>query len=178
MRLLPAVVFSALILGVAVSASAQMEMPKPIELKKLNVFTGTWSMQGDMKPGAMGSGGSMTETETCKWMDGEYFLVCDDDFKSSMGNGTGVAYMGYDAGEKMYTYDAFNSMGEAEHAKGTVDGDTWTWNSEERNLGGEPGKARFTIKVTSPTTYTFKFDMSKDGSTWTTVMDGKASKEK
>jgi len=155
-----------------------MEIPKPApELKKLDYFTGSWILDGEIKPGPMGPGGKMTETERCKWMDGNFFLEIASDFKSSMGNGTGVAYMGWNSDDKVYTYDAFNSMGEAEHAKGTLDGDTWTWGSEDR-MNGQMVKTHFIIKQLSPTSYSFKFDMSLDGSTWTTAMEGKATKQK
>jgi hypothetical protein len=166
-----------LLLAFPLSATAQMEIPKAPELKTLDVFAGSWTLSGEMKPGPMGPGGSMTETESCKWMEGGYFLVCNVDFKSSMGNGTGTAYLSYDANQKMYTYDAFNSMGEAEHSKGALEGDTWTWSSEEK-MGSQVAKARFIIKVASPSSYSFKFDMSPDGTTWATVMDGKATKQK
>jgi Protein of unknown function (DUF1579) len=168
-----------LLVAVVPPAVAQIEIPKAPELKKLDVFVGSWNLQGEMKPGSMGTGGSMSETETCNWMEGGYFLVCNVDFKSTMGNGTGTAYMSYDSNEKMYTYDAFNSMGEAEHARGALEGDTWTWSSEEK-MGGQSMKAHFIIKMppTSTNSYTFRFDMSPDGSTWNTVMDGKATKQK
>jgi hypothetical protein len=37
-----------------------------------------------------------------------------------MGKGAETAYMGYDSNNKMYTYDSFNSLGEAEDAKVNV----------------------------------------------------------
>jgi hypothetical protein len=39
-------------------------------------------------------------------------------------------------------------------------------------------KGRFTMKVTSPTTYDFSYEVSQDGTKWTTGMDGKATKNK
>ncbi len=33
------------------------------------------------------------------------------------------------------------------------------------------------MKITSPTSYNFTFEMSQDGKTWTTIMDGKATKK-
>ncbi len=54
----------------------------------------------------------MTETEKCEWMDGGFFVVCHTDFKSSMGNGTGLSIMGYSTDDKAYTYREFNSWGE------------------------------------------------------------------
>jgi|SRR5881397_4003063 len=128
--------FLMLLLG-ALSTYAQMPTPKPApELKKLDYFLGTWTLEGDMKPGPMGPGGKMTETERTEWMDGGFFLVSHIDFKSAgMGNGTGISFLGYNANDKVYTYDGFNSMGEAEHAKGTLDGDTWTYTAEEKMNG-------------------------------------------
>jgi hypothetical protein len=38
-------------------------------------------------------------------------------------------------------------------------------------------KGRFTMKIISATSYNFTFEMSPDGTKWSTVMDGKASKK-
>jgi Protein of unknown function (DUF1579) len=162
----------------ASAALAQGEAPKPgPELKKLDIFAGSWTLEGNMKPGAMGPGGSMTEDEKCEWMDGGFYLVCHSDYKSSMGNGVGLSVMGYSADDKAYTYREFNSFGEFDDSRGTLDGNTWTWTSDEK-MGGMTMKGRFTIKMTSATSYTFIFDMSQDGTKWNTVMDGKAMKAK
>ena len=175
MKQLAIVLLSALML--AAPAVAQMQPPKPApELKKLDVFAGSWTLDGTMKPGPMGPGGSMTETEQCQWMDGGFYLVCHSDYKSSMGNGVGLSVMGYSTDDKAYTYREFNSFGEFDDSRGTLDGDTWTWTSDEK-MGGMTMKGRFIIKMTSATSYTFIFDMSQDGTKWSTVMDGKASKK-
>jgi hypothetical protein len=68
-------------------------------------------------------------------------------------------------------------MGEFTRREGKVDGDVWTWNSEDK-MGGQVMDGRFLVKVTSPSAYDFKFDMSQDGNTWTSVMDGKSAKGK
>lgn len=172
---------AAMILAVTIvlagMAIAQMEPPKPgPELKKLDVFAGSWTLDGAMKPGAMGPGGSMTENEKCEWMEGGFYLVCHSSYKSSMGDGVGLSVMGYSADDKAYTYREFNSFGEFEDSRGTLDGDTWTWIGEEK-MGGTVTKGRFTMKMTSATSYTFMFDMTQDGTKWTPMMDGKASKK-
>jgi hypothetical protein len=162
----------------AATAMAQTEPPKPApELKKLDVFVGSWTLEGNMKPGAMGPGGSMTETEKCDWMEGNFFLVCHSDYKSSMGNGVGLSVMGYSTDDKVFTYREFNSFGEFDDSKGTLDGDTWTWTNTEK-MGGMTMLGKFTIKMTSANSYNFTFDMSQDGTKWSTVMDGKATKAK
>jgi hypothetical protein len=169
---------SAAWLALAVTAIAQMEMPKPgPELKKLDTLAGTWALDGDMKPSDMGPGGKTTESEKCEWMDGSFFLVCHTDFKTPMGNGVGISVLGYSDADKNYTYREFNSWGEFDDSKGTLDGDTWTWTNDEK-MGNMTMKGRFTMKVTSPTSYNFSYEMSPDGTKWTTVLDGKATKAK
>ena len=160
------------------AASAQPPAPKPgPELKKLDYFAGDWTSEGDSKPGPMGPGGKMTMKQDAKWMDGGFFVVMHSDYKSpAMGDGSGMSFLGFDPQDKVYTYDEFNSQGEAVHAKGTVEGDTWTWMSDMK-MGPQTAKGRFTEKILSPTAYTFKFEMSMDGTTWITVMDGKATKK-
>jgi len=154
----------------------QMPTPAP-ELKKLEALSGTWNSEGDMKPGPMGPGGKMTMTDKYEWMPGGFFLVLHSTFKGDMGNGTATSFMGYNSDDKQYTYDEFNSMGERTHSTGTIDGDTWTWIGDNK-MGGQMMKGRFIMKVVSPTSYTYKFDVSQDGTNWTTVMDGKATKAK
>jgi hypothetical protein len=166
-----------LLLGIVLLARAQTEVPKPApELKKLNYFVGTWTAEGDMKPGPIGPGGKFTGTNRVQWMEGAFFLVTHSEFNGAMGKGTETAYMGYNSNDKMYTYDSFNSLGEADHAEGNVDGDTWTWQSETR-VGSQTMKGRLIIKVVSATAYNFKFETSPDGITWNVVLEGKDTKK-
>ena len=161
----------------ATAALAQMEAPKPgPELKKLDVLTGSWTMDGDMKPGPMGPGGKITENDKCAWMEGGFFVVCHSDFQSSMGNGVAISIMGYSPDDKAYTYREFNSMGEFDDSKGTIDGDTWAWTNEQK-MNGVTLKGKYTMKITSPTSYSFTSEISQDGMKWTLVMDGKATKK-
>jgi len=172
----PAGMLLAAVLILAAVATAQ-GVPKPgPELKKLDVFVGTWSLDGAMKASMMGPGGTMTENEKCEWMEGGFYLVCHSDYKGTMGSGVGLSVMGYSAEDKAYTYREFNSYGEFDDSKGTLDGDTWTWTNEEKMVGMTM-KGRFTIHMTSTSSYTFAFDMSQDGTKWSTVMDGKATKK-
>jgi hypothetical protein len=158
----------------AASAQAQMDAPKPApELRKLDYFVGSWKTEGDMKPGPGYPGGKFTAVDHDEWMKGGFFVVAHSDFKASAGDGTELSVMGYDAAEKVYTYTAFNSAGQRETAKGRLEGDTWTWNSNE-TIGGM--HSRYSMKILSPTSYTFKFELSQDGATWFSAMEGKATK--
>jgi len=172
-----AITFAACLI-LSATALAQMEMPKPgPELKKLDVLAGSWTLDCDLKPGPMGPGGKITENQKCSWMEGGFYLVCNSTYSGSMGNGIGVSYMGYSPDDKNYTYREFNSWGEFGDSKGQNDGDTWTWTSDEK-MGGMTMKGRFNMKNVTATSYNFMYEMSQDGTKWTTVMDGKATKAK
>jgi hypothetical protein len=58
-----------------------------------------------------------------------------------------------------------------------VVGDTWTWTNDQK-MGDMTMKGRFTMKVTSPTSYNFMYEVSQDGTKWSTVLEGKATKGK
>jgi hypothetical protein len=155
-----------------------MQTPKPgPELKKFDYFIGSWTMDGDVKPGPMGPGGKFTGSETDEWMPGGFFVEAHEEFKGPMGTGTGIAVLGYNSDDKVYTYHSFDSIGQSESSTATLDGDTWNWTSDEK-MGGQTMKGRYTMKVLSPTSYTFKFELSPDGTAWTTVMEGKGTKIK
>ncbi|HEY4900498.1 MAG TPA: DUF1579 family protein [Terriglobales bacterium] len=176
-RIILSVTCLSLMILIAVSVSAQMPMPKPApELSKLDYLAGDWISDGDLKPSPMGPGGKMTSTDQVHWMDGKFFLVMHSKFKGAMGDGMALAVMGYDPDKKVYTYNEYNSMGQVNHSEGTITGDTWNWTSDE-NMGGQTLKGRYTMKVLSPTSYTFMYEISKDGTEWTTVMNGKSTKK-
>jgi hypothetical protein len=168
----------ALLLAIALPSGAQTQVPKPSpEVKKLDYFVGTWTLTADLKPGPMGPGGKMIGTEHYDWMDGGYFIVGQSEYTiPGMGAVKGPSFLGYDPNDNLFTYDAFNTMGQADHAKGTFAGDTWTYTSEEK-MGPQTLHARYTMKILSPTSYTMKYEMSQDGTNWMTVMEGSGTKK-
>jgi hypothetical protein len=162
---------------VAATVFARTDEPKPApELRKLDYFVGTWAAQGEIRPGPLGAGGRFTGTNRVQWMDGGFFLVTQSDFEGAMGKGSETSYMGWDADTRTYTYDSFNTLGEVDRARGTVNGDTWTWLSETK-IGEKTMKGRLTQKVRSPAAYDFRFETSFDGKTWTTMLEGSDAKK-
>ena len=161
------------------SSWAQMP-PKPgPEVKKLDYFVGTWSVEGTVAQGPWGAGGKFTSTDTSEWMPGSFFVEGHSDFKMPPevgGDGKATSFMGYDTDQNAYTYDEFNSQGRRETSKGTVSGDTWTWTSTQ-NYDGQEVKQKMTIKVLTPASYSLKFEISIDGTNWMTFFDAKATKK-
>ncbi len=59
--------------------------------------------------------------------------------------------------------------------KGTIQGNTWTYN-DEGIMGGKKMKTRVTIKEESPTVYTFKMEMQGPDGKWLSMMESKNTK--
>jgi len=176
MRRAVAVVVALLICSLA-SVAQGPPMPKPgPEQARLKYFVGEWKTEGDMKASPMGPGGKFSSTDH-NMMLGDFFLVLHSDGTSPMGKAKSVAFISFDPKDKMYAYDGYDSMGMHEMSKGNVSGDTWTYTSDE-DMGGKVMHGRFTLKEVSPTSYTMKYDMSEDGKTWNTFMEGTATKVK
>lgn len=157
---------------------APPQMPKPgPEHQRLAYFVGDWTQEGEMKASPFGPAGKVTGTDHNEWFPGNFFILMHSEMKGPMGTDKSLEIAGYNTEEKQYTFYSIDSMGIGDSAKGTVDGDTWTWTGESK-MGGKVIKSKFVIKEVSPTVYNYKFDMSTDGgSTWTNVMEGKATKK-
>jgi len=66
-------------------------------------------------------------------------------------------------------------MGEIVFSRGTVQGDTWTWNNESK-MNGKPVRARFTLKQVSPDSASYKFEMGAADEPMKLVMEGKQTR--
>lgn len=163
----------------AVSAWAQMENKPGPELKKLDAFVGTWTTDGTVAQGPWGAGGKFSATNTTDWMSGNFFTEGHSDFKMPAeigGDGKETVYMGYDTDQNVYTYDSFSTQGRHNVSTGTVTGDTWLWTSEAI-YSGQHIKQKMTIKILTPASHSVKFEISLDGTSWMTFMEGKATKK-
>jgi hypothetical protein len=62
-------------------------------------------------------------------------------------------------------------------AKGTVQGDTWTY-TDEGMMGGQKMKSRATIKEVSPTVQTFLLEIQGPDGKWMPFIESKGTKVK
>jgi hypothetical protein len=154
--------------------SGQTLFPTP-EHEKMDYFAGDWKLQGTMKLSPTVPGGDFKSTEHSEWVSGGFFLETHSSMHSVMGDTRGVRVMEYNADDKVYTYNAYNSLGEHQMAIGHIVDNTWTWNSEAK-MNGLIAKGRYTITVVSPVVYTFKYETLTQTGAWATVMEGKATK--
>ena len=176
-RILAVVICGLLSSGLALTL-AQEEVPKPgPEHKKLGYFVGKWTVEGETKPNPFMPGGKFTSKDSCEWFEGGFSVVCRSEGNSPMGPSQGLSILGYSTDEKAYTYYGIDSgpMTMASVPRGTIDGDTWTFDDETK-IGGQTVKSRYVIKELSPTSHSFRWEMVGEDGSWQTIMEGMAKK--
>ena len=160
--------FTALLLAQAPAAP-----PKPgPEHKKLEYFLGKWTVEGEIKANEFVRAGKTVSTETCTLGPGGFYVECLNEGQLP----TRLAIIAYDSHAKVYTSYYANSVGLVGTATGSVNGNTWTWMVEDK-LAGNAIKGRTTITMSSPTQYIAQYEMADEKGGYTTILEGKATKE-
>lgn len=169
------------LLAVSLVANAQTpQPPKPgPEHQRLAYFVGKWTSEGEAKPGPMGPGGKISSTDSCDWFEGRFAVVCHSDGNAPTGPMKSIGVLSYSPEEKVYTYYGTDNSGMTMTTvpRGTVKGDTWTFN-DEGMMGGKKMKTRVTLKELSPTAYTFSMEMQGADGKWVPMMEAKNTKVK
>ena len=155
-------------------AQAPPAPPKPgPEHKKLEYFVGKWTVESEIKPNGYAPAGKTVGTETATLGPGGFYV------ESRAEGGqlpTRLAIISYDSHAKVYTSYYANSGGLVGTATGSVNGNTWTWMVEDK-FAGNAIKGRTTITMLSPTEYTSKYEMADQKGGYTTIVEGKATKD-
>ncbi|HKD72957.1 MAG TPA: DUF1579 family protein [Candidatus Acidoferrum sp.] len=145
------------------------------EAAKLAYFARKWVSEAEVKPSAFGPGGKFTSTESCEWLPGKFAILCTSEGNMMGGEYHGLSGMSYDTAEKSYIYYETNNWGENVYSHGSVDGDTWTNQSE---MNGKTVRGRFILKRASEDSATFSFEMGMGSDPLANVMQGKQTRQK
>jgi Protein of unknown function (DUF1579) len=165
----------ALSIGVLAQAPAT---PKPgPEEKALTYFVGKWSTDAEMKASPLGPGGKVSSVDTCEVFAGGFHVVCRGSGTGPMGAMNSLGILSYNAADKAYAYYGIDNTGTTELARGQKAGSTWTFTSKSV-IGGTSMHSRYTMVEGTPTSYTFKWETSADGTTWNTMIEGKSTRVK
>jgi hypothetical protein len=159
--------FTALLLAQAPPAPPQ---PGP-EHKKLEYFLGKWTGESEIKANEYMRAGKSVGTETDTLGPGGFYVE-----RRAEGDVTSLGIIGYDSHAKVYTSYYASSLGLVGTGTGTVKGNTWTWMVEDK-FAGKAVKGRTTITILSPTQYTSKYEMADGKGDYTTILEGKATKD-
>ena len=145
--------------------------------RRLEYFVGKWTSVADVKASPFGPGGRMENQDTCEWFEGGFAVVCRSEGKGPMGPTKAIGILGYNAELKVYTYYAIDNgpMDMTTVPRGTVQGDTWVYNDQSR-MGGRMVTSRYTIKQSSATSYTYKWETLGEDGAWQTLIEGTSTK--
>lgn len=154
--------------------SASAPAPTP-QQQVMGYFAGDWTLTGTAKVSPSSPSVPFHATEHGEWVPGGYFVEIHSVSHGPLGDVHGVRMMEYNPEKQVYTYNAYNSLGEHQVAIGNVQSNTWTWNAEEK-MNGVTTNGRYTFTAQSPYAYTFKSEVQKPDGTWVTVMEGKATR--
>ena len=154
-------------------AQAPPAPPKPgPEHKKLEYFVGKWTVEGEIKANEYAPAGKGVSTETATLGPGGFYVECRNEGPLP----TRLAIIAYDSHAKVYTSYYASSVGLVGVGTGTVNGNTWTWMVEDK-YAGKSVKGRTTITMLSPTESTSKYEMADGKGDYTTIVEGKATKD-
>jgi len=180
MRRVGTVVAGSVIFLLAGAAAAEQAAgpPRPsAEHQKLGYFVGNWKSEGVVKENPFMPAGKMTGADRCEWFEGGFAVVCSSEGSGPMGPMKGLGIMGYNAEEKVYVYYGLDNSGMIMTTvpRGTVTGADWVY-EDESTMGGKQIKSRYALTQTSPTEYTFRWQMADDKGAWVTLMEGVSRK--
>jgi hypothetical protein len=148
--------------------------PTP-EQQIMGYFVGDWTLEGTQKISPTSPPAAFHGKEKSEWVEGRYFVETHSSTHGPLGDIRGTRVMEYNPADKVYTYNAYNSLGEHIMTIGHLDGNTWTWTAEQK-LNGVIVPARYTFNFVSKNSYTFKSEVASPGGQWATVMQGTATR--
>ena len=148
-----------------------MDMPRPgAEHEKLKLFVGRWTGQETIHPSPMDPAGGAAKARVDNRLALDGFAVVQDYEQEKNGkvNFRGHAVFSYDAARKQYVMDWWDSFGMARSEyRGVFQGEVISL------LTDTPmGKARATFDFPRGDRYTFRMEISMDGTLWVPFMEG------
>jgi quercetin dioxygenase-like cupin family protein len=157
------------------SQTARAQASPSPELERLGYFIGSWHAEGKMNASMFGPAGPLTNTTQNEWTLDKHYYISHHEEHNSAGTFKRLAVIGYDAARKIYTEYGFDPSGSVDRSDGTFANGVWTWTSEFV-AGGKTIKSRGTVKPISPTSYDFTWEIAPNGSDWTVIQTGTATK--
>ena len=138
-------------------ARAQSQTTPGPEVKKLAVMVGKFTVEDELKAGAMGPNSpamKFSGTDDCRWTAGGFAVICEAALYRPGRKYSETSFVYYDPTSKTYRYHAVDSSGGIEDKTGTVSGDVWTWLGDSV-FGGKVYHTRYTMKVVSADSYEY-----------------------
>jgi hypothetical protein len=159
-------------------AGAQSQTTPGPEVKKLAVMVGRFTIEDELKAGAMGPNSpamKYTGIDDCKWTAAGFAVICETTLHRPGTKYSETSFVYYDPTSKTYQYHAVDSSGGVENKTGKVDGDVWTWLGESI-FGGKPYHTRFIMTFVSADSYEYTDESGESESSMKVIVSGKETR--
>jgi aconitase B len=127
-----------LLIAVPSIAGAQQTSP---DQKRLDVMVGKWNTEVDTKATPLSPASKATGTEECQWFANRH-VVCRSEAKAPTGSYSQMRTLSYLPARKQYVAYTIDSLGSALVAYGQINGDTWTFATDQPAFN-----IRLTLKI-------------------------------
>jgi len=162
-------------LATAMQAQAQAPKPDP-ELKKLHVWVGRWTLEGEFKPGPLGPGGKWTGEDNCRMILGGFFYQCQLSGKVAEADMRILAISVYDPANKNFPSGFYFGDGGRFSGVLTNTGNTWAYAGQLATAGKQYQYKGTFVLAPDLASATHKAEISSDGQTWAPWAEAKFTK--
>lgn len=131
------------------TAEAVPQRPEPGPAQQpLAALVGVWGFEGEVKPvpavGATDSG-RVVYTHVNEMTNGGFFLETRRTGSGPSGEVEELFVYGWDAAERVYRQDGYNSRGQIRQFTGTLDGRVWRFTGTNLSAAGRTTQERFIV---------------------------------
>lgn len=173
-----AILLSLLAICFVITAQAQTAAPKPDpEIQKMSLFVGHWKLEAEAKPAPVGSAPGKIKDEWFGRMTlGGFFFERRVKGTGPKGDFEFLDIDWYDPVTKSLRYAVYSNNGHVDSGLFEVTGNVSTVRSKETAGGKEYQVRRTYTYAPDGMSMDYKTEYSPDGQTWTTSVEGKATK--
>jgi hypothetical protein len=163
--------------GLAVAQAPAPTRPGP-EHKKLAIWIGDWTYEGEIFATPLGPAGKTQGKASVRSALGGFFVEWRGEDAGAWGAMQWLELDGYDAAQKRYTWDLFGSDGAGQRVHYTIEGTTVAYSGTQR-AGNKEVRIRGTVVFAADLMSNVdKREMSLDGATWVPLWETKSIKSR
>jgi hypothetical protein len=105
-------------------------------MSKFEVFIGTWNTTGQVFETQASAAGTLTATDTYRWLPGKQFIVHDVDARFDGKPARSMEVMGFDAAKKQHFARSFDDQGSTDVFVVSLNGRRWSISGETVRFKG------------------------------------------
>jgi Protein of unknown function (DUF1579) len=105
-------------------------------MSRYEVFIGTWNTTGEVLETEAGPAGTLSATDTYRWLPGKHFIVHDVDARFDSKPTRSMEVMGFDASKRQYFARSFDDQGSTEVFVVSLSGRRWSISGKTVRFSG------------------------------------------